>query len=171
MASSPTRFSSFLLRLYISKSTENTLQISDTQVIGAKTVNETRFQFNHDNSTQNPQDVNPAVSVLGSFLGGGNSEGTLNDAEKQPRNSELHLDDSWEPHNQVRSPCPRDAPNGLIHLPIDEILRFPTFSHSSSSLRPSTARLLRRVYRMPQSITTTSNRTFKTIGACGRTSL
>ena len=66
---------------YSSKSTEQTVQVSDTQVIGSKIVNETRFQYNRDNETQNPQDTNPAVSVLGNFLGGGNSEGNLNDLQ------------------------------------------------------------------------------------------
>ncbi len=66
---------------YDSKSTEHTLQISDTQVIGAKIVNETRFQYNRDNNIQNPVDTNPTVSVLGEFGAGGNSEGLLNDLQ------------------------------------------------------------------------------------------
>ena len=66
---------------YRTQSTEDTVQLSDTQVFGAKIVNETRFQYNRDNNLQNPQDTNPAVSVLGNFLGGGNSEGTLNDLQ------------------------------------------------------------------------------------------
>ncbi|HTW57342.1 MAG TPA: carboxypeptidase regulatory-like domain-containing protein [Terriglobales bacterium] len=66
---------------YYSKSTEDTIQVSDTQVFGTKIVNETRFQYLRDNNIQNPNDVNPAVSVLGDFVGGGNSEGTLNDLQ------------------------------------------------------------------------------------------
>ncbi len=66
---------------YYTQSTEDTVQISDTQVFGAKIVNETRFQYNRDNNVQNPQYTYPAVSVLGEFLGGGNSEGTLNDLQ------------------------------------------------------------------------------------------
>ena len=66
---------------YYTQSTEDTLQISDTQVFGAKIVNETRFQYNRDNNLQNPQYTTPAVDVLGNFLGGGNSEGTLNDLQ------------------------------------------------------------------------------------------
>lgn len=66
---------------YYSKSIEDTVQISDTQVIGSKIVNETRFQYNHDNNIQNPVDANPTVNVLGEFIGGGNSEGTLNDLQ------------------------------------------------------------------------------------------
>ena len=66
---------------YSPESTEQTVQVSDTQVFGSKIVNETRFQYNRDRNTQNPVDTNPAVSVLGDFLGGGNSEGTLSDLQ------------------------------------------------------------------------------------------
>jgi len=64
-----------------SKETEQTVQISDTQVFGTKIVNETRFQYNRDNTVQNPVDTNPAVNVFGNFTGGGNGEGNLNDLE------------------------------------------------------------------------------------------
>jgi hypothetical protein len=57
---------------YDSISTEHTLQIGDTQVFGAKVVNETRFQYLRQNSGQTSLDVNPQVSVLGAFTGGGN---------------------------------------------------------------------------------------------------
>ena len=66
---------------YYTKSTEDTVQISDTQLFGTKIVNETHFQYNRDGNDQNPQNTNPAVSVLGEFTGGGNSEGTLNDLQ------------------------------------------------------------------------------------------
>jgi hypothetical protein len=66
---------------YYSQSTEHTVQVSDTQVFGSKIVNEARFQYNRDNNIQNPNDTNPAVNVQGNFLGGGNSEGTLNDVQ------------------------------------------------------------------------------------------
>jgi len=66
---------------YYSKSTEQTLQVGDTQVIGTKIVNETRFQYIRDYSLQTPQDTNPVVSVLGNFAGGGNGTGNLNDSQ------------------------------------------------------------------------------------------
>ncbi|MGC1453260.1 MAG: carboxypeptidase regulatory-like domain-containing protein [Candidatus Sulfotelmatobacter sp.] len=68
---------------YDSTSTEQTLQISDTQVIGSKIVNETRFQYNRDQDNQNPLDVNPAVSVQGTFVGGGSEQGTSNDLQNR----------------------------------------------------------------------------------------
>jgi hypothetical protein len=59
---------------YNSKSTEHTVQISDTQIYGTKVVNETRFQYIRENDSQNPFDLNPAVNVPGAFTGGGNGE-------------------------------------------------------------------------------------------------
>jgi hypothetical protein len=55
-----------------SKSTEQTFQISDTQVYGAKVVNETRFQYLRDDSSLTSLDTNPQTTVLGAFTGGGN---------------------------------------------------------------------------------------------------
>src|SRR5579862_1195533 len=68
---------------YYSKEIEHTVQISDTQVFGAKVVNETRFQYVRDNSYQDPVDTNPTVNVLGNFVGGGNSTGLYNDNENR----------------------------------------------------------------------------------------
>jgi Carboxypeptidase regulatory-like domain len=59
---------------YHSSSTEHTVQIGDTQVYGAKIINETRFQYLRDISTQTAVDTNPSVLVLGAFTGGGNGE-------------------------------------------------------------------------------------------------
>jgi hypothetical protein len=63
------------------KSTEDTVQIGDTQVYGSKIVNETRFQYVRDNSSQNPGDTNPTVNVMGAFTGGGNGGGAQNDGQ------------------------------------------------------------------------------------------
>src|SRR4029077_7315351 len=57
---------------YDSTSTEHTVQIGDTQIFGAKVVNETRFQYLRDNSGQTALDKNASVNVLGAFSGGGN---------------------------------------------------------------------------------------------------
>ena len=60
-------------------SDEHTLQVSDTQVFSAKTLNRFRFQYLHDDSTSAAQSVVPTLSVLGAFTGGGNSSGTSTD--------------------------------------------------------------------------------------------
>lgn len=66
---------------YATKSTEHTVQVSDTQVFGTKIVNETRFQYNRDFNAQNPVNTNPATSVPEEFTGGGYADGTLNDVQ------------------------------------------------------------------------------------------
>ena len=61
---------------YDTHSLEHTLQVSDTQVFSAKTLNQFRFQYLHDVSDQTPQNLQPTISVLGAFTGGGNASGT-----------------------------------------------------------------------------------------------
>ncbi len=60
-------------------STEQTLQASDTQIIGSKMVNETRFQYLRDGGNQNPLSTAPVVNVLQAFVGGGSGSGMLTD--------------------------------------------------------------------------------------------
>jgi hypothetical protein len=76
---------------------EHTLQVSDTQVFSAKTLNQFRFQYLHDISNQTPQysaftgGGTPAgclllaspceISVMGAFTGGGNSSGISTDTQ------------------------------------------------------------------------------------------
>jgi hypothetical protein len=55
--------------------TENTLQLSDTQVIGSNVVNETHFQYRSDKDNIRSQDGDPLTQVLGFFSSGGNSQG------------------------------------------------------------------------------------------------
>src|SRR5467141_1840325 len=59
---------------------EHTLQISDTQVVNAKTINETRFQFLRTTDLQTPVSTTPTIQVQGAFTSGGNVQGVLNDA-------------------------------------------------------------------------------------------
>jgi Carboxypeptidase regulatory-like domain len=51
------------------------LQLIDNQVLGRNVVNETRFQYLHFHNSQMPQNFSPTISVLGAFLGGGDSSG------------------------------------------------------------------------------------------------
>jgi Carboxypeptidase regulatory-like domain/TonB dependent receptor-like, beta-barrel len=64
---------------YDATSTEHTVQISDTQILGAKTVNETRFQYLRDNSGQTPFSTALGIDVLGEFTRGGAVSGTERD--------------------------------------------------------------------------------------------
>ncbi len=58
---------------------ENTLQIGDTQVLGARWINETRFQYMRDRDNQSAQESSPTVTVQGAFTGGGNNQGAVRD--------------------------------------------------------------------------------------------
>ncbi len=61
---------------YNNSSNENNIQISDTQILSARLINETRFEYRHGQSSQNPLSTAPTVSVIGNFTGGGNAAGT-----------------------------------------------------------------------------------------------
>ena len=57
--------------------TEHTLQISDTQTLTERTINETRFQYVRSASTETVLNTTPAIVVQGAFTGGGNYQGNL----------------------------------------------------------------------------------------------
>lgn len=61
--------------------TEQTLQLTDTQVIGSTVINETHFQYRREGGDENPYSTLPELDVLGAFTGGGNSLGTTDDHE------------------------------------------------------------------------------------------
>jgi hypothetical protein len=56
-----------------SQNTENQVQISDTQVVSDKVVNETHFQYIHNRDTQTADNATPYVQVQGAFNTGGAS--------------------------------------------------------------------------------------------------
>ena len=60
---------------YNSHSTEQTVQISDTQIINPNIINETRFQYIRDSDNQYPLSFDPTIVVQGNFTGGGSSAG------------------------------------------------------------------------------------------------
>ena len=61
---------------YNETETENTLQVSDSQILGPHMVNDTRFQFLQDRDNVRAQNADPTTQVLGFFTGGGYSQGT-----------------------------------------------------------------------------------------------
>ena len=61
---------------YNSESNENTIQISDTQIVNSHVINETRFEYQRSYSTQAPLSKEPTLSVQGIFTSGGSSLGT-----------------------------------------------------------------------------------------------
>jgi len=63
-----------------STTNDNSIQISDTEIINERVVNETRFQFDHSISTSTPVSTAPTLQVQqGSFTAGGNSSQNVHD--------------------------------------------------------------------------------------------
>src|SRR5246127_955423 len=65
---------------YNEQTTEHTFQLSDTQVIGTKMINETRFQYLRDDLTQVPLNTDTSLMVAGAFDSGGSNVGSINSA-------------------------------------------------------------------------------------------
>src|SRR5208283_1335771 len=66
------------LAAYDSTYRNQSLQVSDAQVINEKAVTEIRFRYYRTSYHQNPASPLAAISVLGAFTGGGSSAGTSN---------------------------------------------------------------------------------------------
>ena len=66
---------------YNSLETEHTFQVSDTQTVSARTINETRFQFNREDNNQNPLSRAPTIQIQGAFVGGGSNSGLFHDTQ------------------------------------------------------------------------------------------
>ena len=66
---------------YNLSSAEYTLQMSDTQIVSSRVINETRFEYQRDSSTQTAQNSTPTISVQGAFTGGGSNSGNIIDIE------------------------------------------------------------------------------------------
>ncbi len=65
------------------ENTEHTFQVTETAILNAKTVNETRFQYRFNDRTQTGDNTIPAINVLDAFVGGGSSVGLNYDREKR----------------------------------------------------------------------------------------
>lgn len=66
-----------------SYSTENTLQVTDTQTVSPTVINETRFQYIHGFTSGTPASALPAINVTGGFAGGGATSGTNSDTQNR----------------------------------------------------------------------------------------
>ncbi|MFZ0737197.1 MAG: carboxypeptidase regulatory-like domain-containing protein [Candidatus Acidiferrales bacterium] len=101
---------------YDETETENVIQAVDNQIISSSIVNETRFQFTRDNTTQTSQNFQPTISVLGAFNDGGNSQGNIVDNE-----------DTYELQNYT------SVQHGNHQLKFGGRLRLYTVSNSANS--------------------------------------
>jgi Carboxypeptidase regulatory-like domain len=61
--------------------TEQSLQLSDTQVLGNNALNETLFQYLRSRNSSSAQSTDPTILVQGAFIGGGNTIGELLDKQ------------------------------------------------------------------------------------------
>lgn len=68
---------------YDSSLSQNAILVSDTQIFGAKVVNETRFRWVRAATTYTPKSTDQTVNVQSAFTGGGSSHGKLNDVQNR----------------------------------------------------------------------------------------
>ena len=69
-------------RAYESTSREHELRFTETMIINAKTVNETRFEYSDNRREQNGDNSVPTINVASAFISGGASIGTSFNANK-----------------------------------------------------------------------------------------
>ena len=79
---------SLLSQATSSKSDNHTIQFTETAIVNAKTVNETRFQYRYSDNEQNGDNSLPRINVASAFVDGGTSIGTNFNRQK-----------SWEIQN------------------------------------------------------------------------
>src|SRR5580700_739257 len=68
---------SLLSQAYNTTSQENTVQLTETAVLSATTINETRFQYQHVTSDNTAANTAPQINVAGAFVSGGSSAGNF----------------------------------------------------------------------------------------------
>ncbi|PYS51675.1 MAG: hypothetical protein DMF68_03595 [Acidobacteria bacterium] len=66
---------SLLSRAYSTAYTEQTIQLTETAVINPRAVNETRFQYSHQENLLNGDNSTPTINVLDAFISGGSNVG------------------------------------------------------------------------------------------------
>ena len=89
--------------------TNQTVQMTETQVVNAKTINESHFQFFDQNTNQTGVNPELNISVADAFTSGSTFPLGLRPPEKL-RVPELHLDHAWDAVHQVRGPAARNRP-------------------------------------------------------------
>jgi hypothetical protein len=70
-------------RSFSTKDTDHTVQLTETAILSASMINETRFQYNHSNTRQNGDNSIPALEVLEAFSGGGVQVGQASQVTKR----------------------------------------------------------------------------------------
>jgi hypothetical protein len=70
-------------RKYNTFSTQQTIRLTETAIINKKTVNETRFQFNHQTSGDTANNSIPTINVQEAFIGGGSQIGLTSNQQNR----------------------------------------------------------------------------------------
>jgi len=68
---------SLVSQAYNTRNQENTVQVTETAVLSAKLINETRFQYQHITSANVAAETTPEINVPGSFVSGGSALGNF----------------------------------------------------------------------------------------------
>ncbi|WP_158793469.1 TonB-dependent receptor [Granulicella sp. L60] len=66
---------------YNSSTAETTLQVSDTQILSQRIINETRFEYQRDTTSETALSTTPSIQVQGNFTGGGAATGSESDIQ------------------------------------------------------------------------------------------
>ncbi len=66
---------SLLSRAFATTNTEHEIRLTETMVINAKTINETRFEYDFEEREQNGDNSIPTINVQSAFVGGGSNIG------------------------------------------------------------------------------------------------
>jgi hypothetical protein len=134
---------------YNTTDTEHTVQISDTQVINTNIVNETRFQYLRDDSSQKVPNFSPTISVLGAFTGGGNQIGndsdTQNHYELQNYTSIVHGTHLIKFGGRLRATTDSDVSNQNFN----GAFTFSTLSNYEINVQPGTSCLSLLIAALP----------------------
>ena len=85
-----------------SENTEHTFQVTETAILNARTINETRFQFRDENDQRIGDNSIPAIIVSGAFSGGGASTGLNFDKQR-----------SWEIQNYTTTALGKNAEHAI----------------------------------------------------------
>src|SRR5436853_21240 len=70
-------------RRYNTFSTQQTARLTETAIINKRTVNETRFQFNHQTSGDDANNSIPTINVQEAFTGGGSQVGLASNTQNR----------------------------------------------------------------------------------------
>ena len=62
----------------VTSNSEQSIQISDTQLVSNRVINETRFEYERTKSNSSPLSTGPSLNVQGIFTAGGSGGGSIN---------------------------------------------------------------------------------------------